>query len=190
MRLQVDAIDGFFGGNLSLTNKCQSQEFQSRLRILHQSAHFVDGHYIAGRWNDNRAPIPYTRDFGELVVAHILHPSTGVVRYYGGASYATLVRPTVVERFAYLAGIELALDHLIGSIDGQPTNTFIAYNVTLSGTPVYAATHQVQVGLKFGNWFEKGPSVFLAYYTGRDMFGEYFDERITTLGAGFTVDFF
>ena len=193
LRLQIDAIDGFFGGNVTFSREMcadATNRVYLRLRILHQSAHLVDGHYLASTrsWIDNRDPIPFTRDFGELVGAHAFSNEAISVRYYGGISYSTLVRPTDVQRFAYLAGVETYKK--LGTLFQQPANLTLSYNITLNGTPEYAASHQLQLGIKFGEWYGKGPSIYLGYYTGRHMFAEYFDERMTTFGAGFTVDFF
>lgn len=190
LRLQIDAVDGFFGGNLSFSHGAEPDQLQARLRILHHSAHLVDGHYNlqTKSWIDNREPIPSTRDFGELIAAHNISASFGTLRYYGGISYATLARPTDVQRFSYLTGAEFS--YAVGSFAEHPLNLYIAYNLSMTGTPEYAASHQVQVGCKFGTWREKGPTLYLAYYNGRHMFAEYFDERMTTIGAGFTVDFF
>ncbi len=193
LRLQIDAIDGFFGGNLTFSHNLGNDtttRLYARLRILHHSAHLVDGHYLQSikSWADNREPIPYTRDFGELTLAHTLPTVLGNIRYYGGISYATLVRPADIERISYLAGTEIYND--IGTVFKQPVNLYIAYSMSLVGTPVYAVSYQLQAGIKFGEQFDKGPSIYLAYYTGRHMFAEYFDQRITTIGAGFTVDFF
>ena len=192
LRLQIDALDGFFGGNLSFSKYFDEETIQARLRILHHSAHFVDGHYNlnTNSWLDNREPIPFTRDFGELVLAHRIDRANRAARYYAGLSYATLARPAIVKRFAYLTGIEVYFYDIIGRIAGQKTNLFCAYNVSLTGMPGYSASHQVQVGIKFGEWYKKGPTIYLAYYSGRHMFAEYFDQRLKTIGLGFTVDFF
>ena len=90
----------------------------------------------------------------------------------------------------HILGTEIVADHLIGKISNQPTNLYLSYTVTLTGTPVYQATHNLQLGIKFGTWFGKGPSFYLGYYVGRNMFGEYFNENISTIGTGFIVDFF
>lgn len=190
LRLQIDAIDGFFGGNISATKGRPGGDVQARLRILHHSAHLVDGAYsiTSNGWVDNRQPIPFTQDFGELTLAHRVHSEIGTIRYYGGISYATLVRPADVQRLAYMAGIEIAKP--IGSLLIQPANLYAVYHVSLTGTPAYAASHQIQIGMKFGEWYEKGPTIFLAYYSGRNMFGEYYFEQLSTIGMGFTVEFF
>jgi len=189
LRLQIDAIDGFFGGNLSISKSYGSQTLQLRLRILHHSAHFVDGHYdeTTGTWIDNRAPIAYTKDFGELVGAYLVEKEGLTLRPYAGFGYATLVRPAEYERFSYLGGVEIAIG--VGTVASEKLNVYTAYNISVEGTPEFIASHQIQAGTKLGSFYGKGPSIYLAYYTGNHMFGEYFGERLTTTGLGFTVDF-
>jgi len=192
LRLQIDAVDGFFGGNLTFSQKYDRQQIFVRLRILHHSAHLVDGHYnyTTQSWIDNRQPIPFTRDFGELALAYVINTSAGVLRPYVGMSYATLVRPTIIERFSFLAGGEVYNDHIIGTLFNQPTNVFLAYNLRLRGTPAYGGLNQIQLGIKFGTWNQKGVTIYLGYLNGTHIFAEYYDQRLTTVGAGFTVDFF
>jgi hypothetical protein len=190
LRLQIDAIDGFFGGNLSASKTAGGNILEARLRILHHSAHLVDGHYINGSWAGGKIPVPFTRDFGELVTGGILRHRYGQFRPYAGFAYATLVRPADIERVSYVGGCEAAFDRIIDGWNGSPVNFFLAWNMTMTGTPVYASTHQVQAGIKLGEFFGKGPSLYVAWYNGRNMFAEYFDERVSTFGAGFTVDFF
>ena len=192
LRLQIDALDGLFGGNLTCSKRLEHTLWSSRLRLLHHSAHFVDGHYDprAKTWLDDRNPIPYTRDFGELLISNLTQLSACNVRPYAGISYATLVRPAVVQRFSYLTGFEIFTDQIAGSVAGHPMNLYVAYQLGLTGTPEYQATHQIQTGVKLGRWERKGVVLYLAYYSGRYMFAEYFDRNISVLGAGFSVDFF
>lgn len=191
MRLQVDALDGFFGGNVSFSRTFESSRLQGRFRILHLSAHFVDGHYnpASGQWLDNREPIPFAKNFGELVVAHELGSSVGIFRYYGGITYAGLVRPGELERFAFSAGFEIASSEILGNVFEHPAYIFIANHFSLAGNPGYTGNNQAQIGVKFGEWSGKGVVLYLAYYAGNNFFSEYFDERVNIVGAGFTVDF-
>jgi hypothetical protein len=192
LRLQVEAVDGFFGGNISLCGPRSESGLSARLRILHHSAHMADGHYISGTktWREGREPIPFTRDFGELVLAKSSIRNFGCIRYYGGISYATLIRPAYLKRFSFLGGAEISFDRLLGDLAGKPLNLYISYNISALGTPQYAASHHLQAGLKLGKWFEKGISLYLSYYSGIHPSGEFFDTRLSALGAGFTVDFF
>ncbi len=193
LRLQIDALDGFFGGDISGTLALRDRaSIQGRIRILHQSAHMVDGHYLSASnsWIDNRPPIPFTRDFGEVTIAHTLVPSWGTVRFYGGASYASLVRPSSIRRYAFFGGYEIVFRDIAGRIAERASNIFFAHHLALDGNPSYVGTNELQAGVKFGEWFGKGPSIYIEYYSGRHMFSEYFDKRLTTIGLGFTVDFF
>ncbi len=194
LRLQIDAVDGFFGGNISFSQTSDSSKWQSRLRILHHSAHLVDGnwwvHSYPRDWTKPGGPIPFTRDFGELTIARQQSGLLFNTRYYSGITYATLIRPDDIERFSFFAGTEIYSNSIAGRVFDKPTNMFLAYQLTLSGEPAYHTSHQLQAGVKFGNWSEKGMTLFLSYYTGTHMFGEYFNQRLTTLGAGFTIDFY
>ena len=189
LRLQIDALDGFFGGHVTAERAIRDGKMvQARLRLLHHSAHLADGHYENGVPSNMISPIPFTRDFGELTIAHLVAASSLRVRYYGGISYATLVRPSEIRRVAGNAGAEVS--SIVTTLQDRPVNLFLAYGMTMTGTPEYAATNQLQAGIKFGEWYEKGATLYLSYYNGRHMFGEYFNERMTTLGMGFTIDFF
>lgn len=191
LRLQVDAIDGFFGGNVTVSQQRNGSRLYGRLRILHLSAHMVDGHYIlsANQWIGNRPPIPFTKDFGEVTVAHEVSSKFLSIRYYGGTSYASLVRPSELKRFAFLAGLELTTDKLIGTVFNQPTNVYVANHFNVSSVPKYTGSNQLQMGVKLGRWHGKGFVFYFAYHTGNSFFSEYYDERVTITGAGFTVDF-
>ena len=145
---------------------------------------------IQKSWIDNKEPIPFTQDFGELTLLHTITEVFGGLRYYGGIAYATLVRPTDVQRFSYFAGFEVTFDKIFGSVFQQPTNVYCSYHISLTGIPTYSSSHQFQCGIKFGKWLEKGTTIYLAYYTGRHIFAEYFDKRLSIMGVGFTVDFF
>lgn len=191
LRLQVDALDGFLGGNISFSHQYEETRLLSRLRILHLSAHLVDGHYELSqkKWVDNREPIPFTKDFGELLVAHELQSRLNQLRYYGGVSYATLVRPANLKRFSFFAGLEFAAGGVFGTMFDKPVYPFIANHFSLAGTPKYRGSNQLQLGIKFGAWHGKGVVLYFAYHTGSSFFSEYFDERVKIIGAGFTVDF-
>jgi len=189
LRLQIDAIDGFFGGNLAGSKPLNPGTIEVRLRILHHSAHLVDGHWNNGSWMDNMEPIAFTKDYGELVVAHKLTMQQERIRYYIGTSYATLIRPSEIKRIDGLLGFECSTSRILGSFLHHPVTPFVAYNMQLSGMPTYSASHYVQLGIKFGEWEKKGINFFLGYYSGRHMFAEYYNRQLQTFGMGFSVDF-
>jgi hypothetical protein len=189
-RLQIDAVDGFFGGNVSHMYKLDKDRILSRFRFIHNSAHLVDGSYDLqlDKWIQ-KEPIPFTKDFGELTVAFENNSIDFSVKYYGGFSYAVLVRPDNLKRWNYNAGIEAAALNFVGSLFDSPGNLFAAHYFSLGGADKYSGNHQTMLGVKFGDWYNKGVLFYLSYYNGSDIFSSYFDRRTSNFGAGFSVDF-
>ena len=190
MRLQIGTLDGFFGGNATYTNELPGNRFSTRLRYIHNSAHLVDGFYSVDNheWLNQKQPIPFTRDFAEVVFADEFSHSGMTFRPYIGGSYSARVRPSVIKRASFLAGAEVHTGN-----DLEPAfihhHFFFAYHFLLAGLPVYQGSHQVQVGVKFGEWQSKGVNFFLSYFNGNNMFNEFYYERINRFGVGFSVDF-
>ena len=191
-RLQIDALDGFFGGNIAYSKNFEKGRLISRFRIIHNSAHLVDGHYDreAGKWLNDDEPIPYTRDFGDFTLGYQFYPSFGSLRTYGTISYSSLVRPAHLKRWGTYFGYELAFSNLISKIYGEPTNIFIASQFNLIGAPEYKLNSNFMSGLKIGEWDGKGLVIYLSYYIGSNPFSEYYSQRVRQFGIGFFVDFF
>ncbi len=190
-RLQIDAVDGYFGGHLLFHQTWDRSDLTIRLRILHRSAHFIDGHYdnTLQQWRDNRPPNPFTRDFGEL----LLMAGTDIRRIhlsgYSGISYSTLARPDELRRIGTLHGLELTSGDLLGDVLDRSCTVFAAFNFSLDGVPVYVGTSTLVLGAKFGEWSGQGIRVILGYRSGLEIFGQYFDVRreYWTLGLLFDV---
>jgi hypothetical protein len=191
-RLQIDAIDGLYGGNFSFSKRFTSSQLQARLRLLHHSAHFADGAYDfeQHRWLARYAPLPFSRNFAELTLAQVFTTSFAVIRPYAGASYAGFVRPSILPREYYLAGFELSTDHILGSIGEEPLNLFVASHVSMYDRPTHIGATQLMGGIKVGQWFGKGATVYVSYYNGKHIFAEYLFDRWNSYTAGVTFDFF
>ena len=191
-RLQIDALDGFFGGNSAFSKNFENSKFLMRFRIIHNSAHLVDGHYdkTLAKWIDDDEPIPFTRDFGELTLVYNFYPSFGSIRTYGTIAYSTLVRPENLQKWSTYFGYEISSNKIINSVFNSETNLFIANQINLVGTPRYQLNTNFMSGIKFGNWESKGLIFYLSYYIGANPFSEYYSERIKKFGIGFFVDFF
>lgn len=190
LRLQIDAVDGFFGGHVAYMHSLRSgSDLLVRLRLLHLSAHFLDGHFstTTQTWKDNRAPIPFTRDYGELLALYRFVGSELNVQLYGGFSYATLIRPTNIKRIELHAGVELHLP--AGSVFDRPFNLYLANHFTLRRIPAAVGTNNLECGVKFGEWQTTGLKLYLSYYSGLDPFSQYYDIRRENLGLGFAFDF-
>jgi hypothetical protein len=190
-RLQIDALDGFFGGYASFLKHLENADLLARLRIIHNSAHLVDGHYneVLKKWINGIRPVPFTRDMGELTVAYEFPIKFGRAKYYGSISYATLVRPLLIKKYSFSAGVEFSNSHLIKKVFNHSTNLFFAIHFTLKGTPKYNLNSNTLIGIKFGNWEGKGIVFYLSYYRGKNFLNEYYYKNISKAGIGFFVDF-
>lgn len=190
-RLQIDALDGFFGGSAALSLGDKTNRDIIRLRIIHNSAHLADGHYDLkeNKWINDIKPIPFTRDFGELLIGQQKQINHWHLRYYIVPTYATLVRPVSIKKWSLSGGFEIANEKIIGELFEHKTNIFIALHSFTMGTPSYQLTTNFMTGVKFGQWNSKGVLFYLSYYYGNDIFSEYYYNRISRLGVGFFVDF-
>ena len=190
-RLQIDALDGFFGGNVSLSKMMNDNCVQMRFRVIHNSAHLVDGSYDSSKkeWKNNAEPIPFTRDFGEITIANEHHAKNYLLRYYGGVAYSTLVRPNEIKKFSLAAGFELSSNKILGKIFDKATNLFCAYQLNVHGIPNYAGDNHLMAGIKFGDWNNKGVVIYFSYFAGNNYFSEYYFQKIKKIGIGFLIDF-
>ncbi|MCO6472706.1 MAG: hypothetical protein PHW27_04485 [Melioribacteraceae bacterium] len=190
-RLQIDAVDGFFGGNLSYSYNYDNSRFISRFRFIHNSAHLVDGRYDKDRdeWIEGYEPIPYTRDFAELTIGHQFYPSFGSVRFYGAVSYSTLVRPSELQRAGAFTGLEVSFKDIVGKIFKKDSNIFFAMQFSAFGNPNHTMDLHLMSGIKIGEWDSKGAVFYLSYYKGHHVFSEFYTRFQEKFGIGFLVDF-
>jgi hypothetical protein len=179
-RLKIDAADGFFGIGFSYHT---ASPLSFRFRILHLSAHLVDGHYNdeLQAWRDGRTPFPFSRNYGDLTAAYTGALGQYSTRLYLGLSYAPIVKPKEIRKWTALAGCELRTP---GSTHG-----YIAYHFTLMGTPTVIGSNSLEAGVKFGEWQHRGVRLFVSYQNGWDNFGEYYNVRHEAVAAGFAFDF-
>ena len=191
LRLQVDAVDGYFGGHIALRDAGETSERILRLRLLHESGHLIDGHWdpALGQWKDGKQPIPYTRDFIELMGAYNFLWRAFAFKVYSGFSYTSHERPANLARWATLHGIELHTTGLFGSVLGKPFTLYVADHLSVSGIPTYYGTNNVESGVKFGAWEGAGIKLYVSYYDGLEPFSQYYYERTSEWGAGFAFDF-
>jgi hypothetical protein len=190
LRLQIGAVDGFFGGNATFTNESPGNRFSARFRYIHNSAHLVDGFYDRDekKWMNNKEPIPFTRDFAEIIFSDEISRYGLGFRPYIGTSYAVRIRPSILRKSTFCSGLEIhtGSDDEISKIHHH---FFFAYHFQLAGLPVYQGSSQFQAGIKLGDWQKKGVNFFISYFNGNNMFNEFFDQRIERFGVGFSVDF-
>lgn len=191
LRLQVDAVDGFFGGHVAWGETADGKGLRARLRILHVSGHLIDGHWdrATKQWKDNKEPIPYTRDFGELLGSYGWRSGAIAVDVYSGLAYATLVRPDDLARWSSLHGALIRTTGMIGPVFGRAFTLFIADHISVTGIPTYYATNTAEGGVKFGPWDDTGIRISLTYSSGLEPFSQYYFVRRDQWGLGIAFDF-
>jgi hypothetical protein len=190
LRLQVDAVDGFFGGHVVYVAPGENGHLLLRLRLLHISGHLVDGHWNwwAKTWLDNKLPNPYTRNFAEIVALYAWSGPLVSLAVYSGFTYAALVRPDNLARFGTLHGFEAHTTGLTGQVGGKPFCLYAADNFSVNGIPAYYGTNNLEVGVKFGAWDGTGVRLYGSYYHGLEPFSQYYDVRTDQWGIGFAFD--
>jgi len=195
--LQVDAIDGFFGGNIVWSKPADFGNTAARFRFIHHSSHLADGHLnsLTGKWKDGREPAPWTKDQFELLAAL----SGGSWRVYGGVNYATRTRPASLKPLSGSAGFEYAP---FFNAEGW-IHPFIAYDFrldggamldeqthTVRGTDAYVGAHSILAGASIGAYGKRSLRIFLHYHAGTPPLSEYMDVRTPYIGAGFDFEYF
>ncbi len=190
-RLQIDAVDGMFGGNISYSKKINNNILSGRFGVTHNSAHLVDGHwdFHNNKWIDDYKPIPYSKDFMELIFAYDYNLDFGFIKPYSGFEYAFLTRPSDIKRFNLNGGIEIGFTELLNPLFNKNLVAFLAYDFSLNGTKAYSGNNNSMLGIKFGKWNEKGLLIFISYFAGNDFFHAYYARKVKRFGFGFSVDF-
>jgi hypothetical protein len=187
-RLQIDAIDGYFGGSFLLFVPRDGWTFAARLRILHLSSHFVDGHDGGVESPGSRGPIPFTRDFGELTAAPRFTAGMLEMRPYLGVAYSTLVRPDDLARWGGMAGIEIFHRGFPGSLFERPSALYAAGHCALEGNPDPELTASVEAGIHLGGTEGAAVRFFAGYFAGKDLFHQYYDLTRHYWSLGFAVE--
>jgi hypothetical protein len=107
---------------------------------------------------------------------------------YAGVSYATLVRPSTINRWGGLGGVEVNSGNLIGRVFGKPFELYLADNLTVAGIPQWVGTNVFEVGTKFGSWVGSGVRLYINYASGLELFSQYYDVHNSKWGVGFAFD--
>lgn len=178
----VDAVDYLFGVNFGYVNKAHKYPFGARLRISHISAHFVDGHYDGTHqmWRDGHNPRVYSREFVEFLPFIKISD----IRFYGGITYLFHVDPTDLGKDIYQAG----MDYFGTDMIAKHVSPFAGYDIKVEHLDTYKTNHSVMAGIKFGHAEGRGLSLYLQYYAGRNIHGEYFDHNDEYTAVGLNVD--
>jgi hypothetical protein len=178
----VDAVDYLFGINFSYKIDLDEIEAGARLRLSHISAHMVDGHYenTLNIWRDNQNPRVYSREFLELMP----YVRFNNLRIYTGFTYIFHIDPEYLKKDNYHFGFDYFVPaKLFGTI-----RPFFGYDLKLIHPDSYTANNSFIAGLKFGNKFGRGLSLYYQYYSGYSIHGEYFDKKVDYSAIGINLD--
>lgn len=179
----VDAVDYLFGINGTYKKIIDEQsQYGARLRISHISAHFVDGHYDGNlqQWRDGQNPRVYSREFIEVMPYYKINS----LRAYAGFTYLFHVTPSTIKKDMYQVGF----DYFFKNVISQYLTPFVGYDYKLIHLDQYTANHSASAGIKFGKPEGKGLSVYLNYFSGKSIHGEYFDKNKEYAALGLNLD--
>jgi len=192
-RLQIDALDGFFGGYLNYSKKYDCGKLYTRFRYIHNSSHLVDGHWDDSNhvWINNQEPVAYGNNYAELLFANEQNINSSKIRYYSGVAMSTGMQTKFkkLKKYMYKAGMEYSAPNLFGKFLNRDESLFIAVDLDIKGIPKYIVNQTYMFGVKFGNWNGKGVVIYTSYYNGGDVFNQYFTQRVSRFGVGFMFDF-
>ncbi len=181
-RFPVDAVDYLFGFNFTYKKFFEKKEYGFRARLSHISAHLVDGRYDWQKngWRDGLNPRVYSREFFELMSFY----KSGGLRIYCGFAYLFNVKPVSIKKDNYQIGFDYFLPNFIYT----NFSPFIGYDLKLIHLDKYTANHSLSAGIKFGKPEAKGLSVYLNFYSGKSIHGEYFDLNKEYTAVGINMD--
>lgn len=178
----VDAVDYLFGINAAYKTVINGNEVGARLRLSHISAHFVDGHYDGNNdaWIDGREPIVYSREFFELMPYYKIDN----LRLYFGVTYIYHVDPEELGNDSY----QIGFDYYHPEFITKNLNLFCGYDLKLVNLYSRTANHTFNAGIKYGKPNGKGVTLYLQYYNGKNIHGEYFDLKSDYTAVGLNLD--
>ena len=182
-RLPIDAADGYFGLTFAYSDTVKN--FKARMRILHNSAHLVDGHLE--RNLSFATSLDYAKDFVELTVMNSFNTGIFDIEYYGGGSYSIVIHPKNLKRYTLHGGLQLSSQNL-NTIFEKPVNLFCAYHFSLTSVPAFIGNNNLTAGIRFGNWESSALTIYISYYSGGKLFNQYYDQREKEFSIGFYLE--
>ncbi|GAB1430396.1 DUF1207 domain-containing protein [Ignavibacteria bacterium] len=180
-KFPVETSDYYFGVNSSaLAPIGNDWTGATRFRVAHISSHLVDGLADSAGHFTEKQPFVYSREFFDLTFAALKNGA----RLYCGISYVYSRQPRSAEPFIPQAGADLhcplsGLFEFQGGCDAKLIGIDGAY------VPMYSA----QAGIALKTSPDRGISLNLYYFGGRNIHGMFFRERDEYLALGFQTQF-
>ena len=179
-RLPIDVADGYFGINFSFSDSSSSNRL--RLRILHNSAHFVDGH--SERNLTYQPKENYVNDFFDITFQkHI----TKNLNLFTIVNYPIIIHPKELHKVNLSIGFEI-LHKFIDSFWNNENNFFITYNIKLTPLPKYIGTNHLMTGIRFGNGSSPKVKIYFSFYNGENLFKQYYGLKVSEYSFGFYIE--
>ncbi len=181
-KFPVEAVDYLFGINLGYKRKIGTNEYGLRVRISHISAHLADGSFdiLSDEWINENRPFVYSREFVELFPYYKFDN----LRIYTGFTFIWSVIPAELGNDNYNIGF----DYFFDNISCNLIFPFIAYDLKLVNIFERSANHSIEAGIKFGNVFGRGFSLYYNFYSGKSVHGLLFNEDRQYSAIGINLD--
>lgn len=179
-RLPIDAADGYFGVNFNYGDSIRN--YKIRLRVLHNSAHFVDGHSernITYQPKEN-----YVNDFFDLTFQKFLSDNFYLFTLI---NYPIIIHPKELHKFNYSFGFEF-LNNLFDNFWNNENKFFIAYQFNLVPIPKYIGSNHFITGIRFGNNNSSKVKIYFTYYKGENLFKQYYGLKVSEYSFGFYIE--
>lgn len=191
LEIMVDNVDALWGLSGVYRHTMDRSSLAFRLRLMHNSAHLVDEHYLPENYRRLIKPVPtnLTMEFAELTAVYDQENDDFTSRVYASGAYRLKVSPKAIFKKPFgSAGAEIAEKSLEWTFLGKRTHLFLAVHGEMEGTPKYHLSVNTLAGIKLGGWQERGILFFLSYYRGNNFYSEYYDERISDAGIGWLIE--
>ena len=188
LRLQVDAVDGFFGGHIVYAAPGGDGISPSGFVSFTSADILLTGTGTASRCSGKTTSSPFP--------TRAISGSSRGVTHGGGAEAPERVLGNQL-RNARAAGRSFTLRHaprlelhstgLAGPVGGRPLCLYIADNLAFTGIPLCYGTNNLEFGVKFGEWDGTGIRLYGSYYHGLEVFSQYYYVTDRPVGAGVCI---
>ncbi len=103
---------------------------------------------------------------------------------YVGFTYIFHVIPDEIKNGIF----QIGFDYFATQFGTDYLTPFVAYDFKLNGVEKYIGNNIISAGVKFGNWNQRGLSLYFTYMSGKSIHGEYFDVNENYSSVGFNFE--
>ncbi len=183
-KFPVETIDYLFGINAGYKKQLDGEnEIGLRFRLSHISTHLVDGQYDAQsqKWREGRDPFVYSKEFIELFPYYRYQ----TLRTYIGFTYIFHIIPDELKK----VNLQFGFDYFAPQFGTDYLTPFVAYDFNLYGESKFLGNNIISIGVKLGNWKQKGLSFCYTYISGKSIHGQFYDlqENYSSIGFNFEI---